>query len=467
MAEKTTVVLGAGVTGLAAAWKLAEAGRQVELVEISGEVGGASRTFRWGEFLVDTGPHKIYTTLPGILDSVKELMGPELIEVPKQTSIFMQGRLIDYPFKMTQLLRRLSPVFGARLGLSWLAALASERSRPDLTYEDWIIKRFGRAMYDSTFAGLAQKIWSDPRKLSADLARRRIVTPGMLTLLKRVLLGHSDKQAPSPVFHYPKMGIGRMSERIRDRITAAGGKVWLGSTVERLTIEGGRVSGALLRTPEGSRMVPVDRFVSTIPMARLFELVDPAPPEEVLRAAKALRIRPVMLAMVAFDVPRLLRDIWIFFPDRRLLFNRISEQKGFSDAMGPADKTVICFDITAGHMPEAWDWEPSRVVERCLDDLRACGLYRGERVLKSEVFKIPSIYPVYDLNYRENLRTCLDWIDSVDNLYTTGRAGLFCYNNTDQCLDMGFRLAAHIESGEPRSKLRDLLAYFDSYEIVD
>jgi len=288
----------------------------------------------------------------------------------------------------------------------------------------------------------------------------------MLALLKRVIFGGSDKQAPSSVFHYPKMGIGRINDRMRDIITSHGSRITLSQNIQSILHKDGRVTSVRVAAGAGTREIPADCLVSTIPPANLFDLLSPTPPDAVRAAAKALKVNPVMLALAEFQVPRLLRDTWIFFPEKHLLFNRISEQKGFSEAMGPPDRTVICFDITAGHMPEAWDWSDQKILERCVDDLRVCGLIHDEKILKKELFKIPNIYPIYALDYRKNLLACLDYMDTKENLFTTGRAGLFCYNNIDQCLDMSFRLAEHINTNRSREDLRGLLDYFDGYEIV-
>ena len=54
-------VLGAGPIGLVTAWKLLENGWKVEIYEKNSIVGGMCRTWKWDEFLVDTGPHIFHT----------------------------------------------------------------------------------------------------------------------------------------------------------------------------------------------------------------------------------------------------------------------------------------------------------------------------------------------------------------------------------------------------------------------
>ena len=43
---------------------------------------------------------------------------------------------------------------------------------PDISFEDWIIKRFGRTMYDIYFGPYSYKLWGvPPSQISADWAR--------------------------------------------------------------------------------------------------------------------------------------------------------------------------------------------------------------------------------------------------------------------------------------------------------
>ena len=54
-------ILGAGPAGLVTAWKLLENNWQVEIFEKGKIVGGMCRTWKWNDFLVDTGPHIYHT----------------------------------------------------------------------------------------------------------------------------------------------------------------------------------------------------------------------------------------------------------------------------------------------------------------------------------------------------------------------------------------------------------------------
>jgi hypothetical protein len=57
---------------------------------------------------------------------------------------------------------------------------------------------------------------------------------------------------------------------------------------------------------------------------------------------------------------------------------------------------------------------------------------------------------------------------SVKNLLTTGRIGMYNYNNSDHCADMGRFIAQHLEQGEkPADIWQALERRVADYKIVD
>ena len=61
MLKKKAIILGAGPTGLITAWKLLEADWDVTIIEKKGSSGGLCRSWKWRDFILDTGPHIFHT----------------------------------------------------------------------------------------------------------------------------------------------------------------------------------------------------------------------------------------------------------------------------------------------------------------------------------------------------------------------------------------------------------------------
>ena len=59
--KKKAIILGAGPSGLVTAWKLLENNWEVEIYEKLSIPGGMCRSWKWGNHILDTGPHIFHT----------------------------------------------------------------------------------------------------------------------------------------------------------------------------------------------------------------------------------------------------------------------------------------------------------------------------------------------------------------------------------------------------------------------
>lgn len=466
-----TVVLGAGPAGLGAAWTFVEEGdRNVTILELQNRVGGLAGTFERDGYRLDYGPHKFYTRFGYLLEKMKTLLGPDLLTVPKRSGVWLLGRRFEYPIGARDLFTGLSPAVALRCGVSYgLATLRNfVRPRPDISYEDYIVNRFGRATYELAFGPLANKVWGDPRNLDAGLARVRVVIPSLVELLVRIVLGDRGKaELSAKEFYYPRQGYQEFWDRIVQQIEKGDGTVRLEAKPTRIALQGNRVTSVAFASGGREEMLPVGRIVSTIPLGNLLGLLRPPPPTDVLEAAAGLRYRAAILLFIVVSKPRVSADGWIFFPEAKYVFNRISEQKAFSPEMIPPDRTVLTVDITADLGGDLWRMTDSDLFERVMDGLEETGLLRRAETGGYFSVRIPRVYPIYDLQFRSRMDTIWGYLDGIPSLISAGRHGYFQHNNSDNALDMGIQAARHLLSGSAPNAWEARRELFDTYQIVD
>lgn len=465
------VILGAGITGLSTAWKLSENRKyQVMVIEKQPQIGGVSSTFKHGDLLLDYGPHKIYTQLDNIMEELRNLMGEELLTVPKKSTIRLKGKFFNYPFQFKDLILGLNPLVGVKCILSYVnVALKNIFLRPELnTYEDWIVNRFGKELYNMVFRPQAQKIWGNPANLSSKLAQVRIAMPSLKNLILNLMRGSKGKpHISADVFYYPKEGISRLSENMVAKVRNAYGEVLLNSTPLAINLQNNKVESITIKKDNTPQEIESSFLVSTIPINQLIRLIRPECDKNILLAANSLRFRALVLIYLVINKERVSEDCWIFFPEERYLFNRLFEQKAFSNSMIPANKTVLCLDLTCEHNDELWnksDEEYREIVTGQLEETRL--IKRGE-IEECFTVKINNVYPVYDLNFSQNLAKISGYLRGIDNLLTIGRLGLFNYSNMDHCIDMGIAAAKYILSKKPKDEWDEEIKRFGTYKIVD
>ena len=102
MRVKKICIFGAGITGLRLAEQLLP-DVDVILIEKRPRVGGLSASFFQKGFILDLGPHKFSSEIPGIMSEFKNVLKGKFQLVEKRISFRLQGTDFSYPLKIRQL----------------------------------------------------------------------------------------------------------------------------------------------------------------------------------------------------------------------------------------------------------------------------------------------------------------------------------------------------------------------------
>ncbi len=446
------VILGAGLAGLACAYELARSGVEVTVVEREQHPGGMATSFtettaeeQWS---YDFGPHRFHTTDPQLIEHVKEILGGNHHQAQRLSRIVLFNRFFDYPLKAGNVLRNLPRRVLVRSFLDYFWVRFTERvglsHHSDENFEGWVVKRFGRTLYELFFGLYTGKSWKmPPEKISGDWASQRISLLSLADTVKQTLR-RSTSDTPRTLvssFIYPTHGgIGEIARGYVRELEARGAVVLTGAPVTRVHLDGRRVSAVEYggRTPG---VLEADHFISTIPITTLARTIRPPAPEHVRQAIAGLRYVSIVFVYLKLAKPHVSPDSWLYLPERHLTVHRISEFKNFSPQAAPAEKTMVCAEITCRVGDEHWRAEDEELIAIATSDLQKIGFIAPEEVLEGFVKKIPYAYPVYDLEYKEHLAPILEFVHTIENVKTGGRQGLFRYNNMDQSIEMGRRMA--------------------------
>ncbi len=442
------LIIGSGVAGLTAAYTLARRGAPVQVFEKEPFIGGASRTIQFGDFRFDLGGHRFYTRNEAVKGLLSELLGDEMIEVGRISRIYLNGRFINYPLTFSSAFHGLGLLKTASVTASYLLGRVHGKVRTVRTFEDWVLSRFGRGLYEFYFAPYSEKVWGVPcTELSADFAAQRIKGLSFREAVKNMLVRKLLRSGPPPslitAFQYPRLGFGRIPDRLAEALPA--GSLALDSPVIGVEHADGRVVALKVRTPDGAEQrVPADTVVSSMPISELVTRLEPRPPDAVLEAAAKLRYRDLVVLFLVANRPRISPDHWIYFPSRRISFGRIHEPKNWSADMAPKDRTGIVVEFFCFEGDDVWTADPADLVEAAGKGLEQCGLLRREDISEYCAVRLTRAYPIYTVGYAAQLQVLLDYLKPFENLYLVGRNGMFRYTSADYYIDMGLKAAENI-----------------------
>ena len=414
--QPAVVILGAGVAGLATAWRLTQAGRRrVIVLERAEQAGGLAATVALDGSRLDVGSHRIHRDyFPEALTLLRTLLGDELLEVPRRGRLRLNGRYVPYPPTLVDFLAALGPVEIARCAAALVGARLRQRPTPR-SYEDYLLPRVGQRAYDLFYAPYARKLFGlRPDQVAVSAAKTRISTESPFTLAAQMI---ARRRAPSraDVFYYPAGGFGSIPQALLSAARGRGAELRTGVTAQSLAAEGTRIGSIVFERDGESTTLPVDALVSTIPLAQLVRLVHPPAPASVGEAAAGLRWRGIRLLQVLINRSRCLEGETYYFPEERYCFGRISEPAQYSSRLrSRSDRTALNIEVICSPGDALWSLDEAEFLARVLRDVRAIDLFHPDEVLEHRSLRVPAVYPVYDLDYRDRLTRVLAWIASFD-----------------------------------------------------
>jgi protoporphyrinogen oxidase len=442
------LVLGAGLAGLSAGHVLARAGLRVGIVEREPAVGGLARTITRGPFRFDLGGHRFFTRDERVDRLVRGLLGDDALTVARKSQIFLRDRYIDYPLSPLNALAGL----GAPTALRIVLDHAGERlrgpfgSRQMVSLEDWVVRHFGRTLFEIYFREYSEKVWGiGCDRISAGWAAQRIQGLSLGTAVRNAFSRRSGSAIRSLTdrFLYPSRGIGTIADRLREELDR-GQDVLCGAEVGRIRHEGSRLLAAEVR--EGGRASPVEArsFVSTLPLPDLVRLLDPSPPAQVLAAAASLRWRDLVVVAVLLDRRRATDQSWLYFPERRIPFGRIHEPTNWSARMAPEGRTLLVAEVFCTRGDATWTASDGELAGRTVGSLRELGIVSQGEVLGTEVLRIGKAYPLLEVGHEGHCRTIRGYLEGFRNLFLAGRGGTFSYHNMDHAIASGMDAASAV-----------------------
>lgn len=440
MSEVT--IIGAGPAGLTAAYELSKLGLHSTVVEADSQVGGLSRTVNYQGYRFDIGGHRFFSKVPLINDLWKEMLREDFLVRPRLSRIFYRQHFFDYPLKAANALTGLGPVEALLITLSYTKAKLFP-DKEETNFEQWVSNRFGYRLYEIFFKTYTEKVWGIPcAEISADWAAQRIKNLSLHEALRNALIGTGrtrDGQVITTLidqFHYPRYGPGMMWEHCEQLLASRGHNTVRGLKVERIRHRNGHVECVYGRTAEGE-MVEFggDHFISTMPLRRLIHSMDPPPPDDVLQAAKNLRYRDYLTAVLIVKRESVFPDNWIYIHSPEVKMGRIQNYKNWSPHMVPdPSRTSLGLEYFLWDKDDEWNWSQDRLVELGIRECAQIGLIEPDEVEDGTVVRMKKAYPVYDQNYHNSLVIVRKYLEGFANLQTVGRNGLHRYNNQDHSM---------------------------------
>lgn len=429
-------MLGAGISGLAAARALRASGVSPAVIEASPEVGGLTRTTRVGDFCFDYTGHLLHLSQYGTPAGVPYagLCDEDWTRVQRRSYCWLGGRLVPAPVQY-----HLGELPDALRG----ACIRSYEERPALpvggeaSFRDFMISGFGQALADAFLIPQNEKTMATPLgRLSAAAVRRFFPAPDEALVRGGMTPSASPPPEYNSTFWYPRLG---GIQRLVDGLSRGLDDVHLLQAAVRIDLQRRR-----LRT-SGGREWAWDAMLSSIPLKRLCELTGDA---ELCTLATALTHSATISINLGVRGPLAepLREAqWIYVPDGDIPFYRLGVYSNICAGMCPPDAAALYVEVgVPGERVDAVD-VAGDLQPRVLAALDELGWVRSGQIACSVVHVLRCAY-VHHTPDRDAATARITARLRDAGIVPIGRYGQWDYTSMEDSIASGIHAAAEVVS---------------------
>jgi len=451
------VILGAGLAGLSAAYTAARAGMDALVLEGDSTVGGLARTINHRGFRFDLGGHRFITKSKKVEQFVLDILEGDFLRVQRKSKIYMLNRYFDYPLRPGNAIFGLGPATTIQILWDYCKEKAKDKIKPPLvvSLEDWVVNRFGRKMFDLYFKQYSEKVWGiESKKISEEWVAQRIEGLSLWRAIKNGFFKLSGKDLPtlSDQFIYPVMGIGQISDRLRDGIEEQN-PVLTNTRVTQIDHENFFIKHIIGRNYTHSYRVEGGDFVSSIPLTNLVQILQPAPPDDVLEAASRLKYRDIVIVTIMLNRERITDLTWLYLPEKEIPLGRLHEPRNWSPRAAPEGKTHLVSEYFCFKDDKIWNSSDEELTSMTVEHLEKLNFINKSQVIDSCVVRQTNAYPLFEVGYQKYYNKILNYFAQFKNLHLIGRGGMFRYHNMDHAMEAGINVAEKVINKQSLKKV--------------
>lgn len=443
MDKYDVVIIGAGPAGLTAGYELSSSNKKVLVLEKKDQVGGLAETKVFGDYRYDIGPHRFFTKNEEVYQLFLKMLGKDAVEVKRKTRILFKNSYFDYPLTPINALFGLGFFESVQIGFSYMYARLKSYLRLSKisNFEDWVIDKFGKKLFNNFFKNYTEKVWGiDCKEIGKDWAAQRIKGLSLSTAVKFALFPNSKKRPKTLVdqFYYPRLGAGMLWEKFEDYLNEHGILVKKNCNVTNVSENG---EHHIVSYTQNNKDVTVsaEHILFSNPLLNFIKFYKDTVPEEVVEAAGKLEYRNHISVHVTVD-KKLFDDNWIYIHSPGLKMARIADFTNFSSEMSKLNEYPLTLEYFCFEDDDLWSEENSKIIEFGLKELTSI-FGNNFNVIHSAVTRNPNAYPVIKTGYEKKLNIIREWLSTKNNLTAIGRSGMFKYNNQDHAMATGLYAA--------------------------
>ncbi len=431
------VVIGGGVSGLATAWYLRKAGREVRLLEKNLAVGGCMRTLRRDGFLLEQGPFNVLVRDPALEQLLDDLgdgievepAGPDA----KMRYLYLGGRLVPLPSGLASLITSRFLSASGKIRLLAEPICARRPKSDDPTIGEFATRHFGAEFAQNVLGALVTGVFGgDVDRLSLkacfpsiarlDREHRSLFLHGLSAPLRRIGKPKKPRRRWKGLINFVG-GLGSVSDAIArslgDEVTTNCEVTSVGPCGDGYCVaySASGVSQSL-DTRHVVLATPIEQAIG------LLETMADEPAGKIAELLAAVESVPLVVLNLGFrreDIGHDLKGFGFLVPPKEegLSFLGVLWASSIFPSHAPPNHHLLRVFVGGAKRPELAQKNDDELVALAMDELRNLLDLRGDPVLVNScrhANAVPQYYP----GHTELVRCIRAQLRSVPNLHLVG-----------------------------------------------
>jgi len=448
------VILGAGPTGLGAAYRLKELGvNDFIILDKEEKAGGLSSSFVDDNgFTWDIGGHVQFSHYKYFDEVMLKALGADgWLNHQRESWVWMRDRFVPYPFQNNVRFLPKEDLWHC------LQGLIKEYKHPATTkpanFHEWITQTFGQGIADVFMVPYNYKVWAfPPAMMNYTWIGERVAVTDLERLIKNTIFELEDLSwGPNNTFQFPKHGgTGAIWLAVADLIGAD--KFNLGKNVEEVDNQ-----QKVIRCADGSEY-SYDKIINTIPLDVFTNKLTHIDSEVRTAANQLLHSTSHIIGIGLKGKPKesLKTKCWMYFPEDNCPFYRVTVFSNYSPYNVPDINQHWSLMAEVSQSTHK-DVNPETVLEETIQGMLNTKLIESREDIVSTWYKALEYgYPTPSVDRDKILEKVIPVLDKQD-IYSRGRFGGWKYevSNQDHSMMQGVELVNKLELG-----INELSYYF-------
>jgi protoporphyrinogen oxidase len=391
-----TVVIGAGFTGIAAAWELSKQGHEVVVLEYSQQPGGLAAGFKadgW-QWPLEYHYHHIFASDTAILELINEMNLAHLVSFKStRTGILRHNHIsrLDSPISLLQL-PFLSFIDKCRVGmtLAFLKATNQWKFLEKFSAASFLTQTMGTSGYNELWKPLlVGKFGAFADQINAAWFWARI-------------------KARTKHLGYFNQGFAGIAQAMVAALESKGVSVVYGCHVEKIVQQSSGKINIHYKQNEKKRDMHADTAVITLPASNVIKMVE-ALPNALQARLKKLNSLAAVTVILELNAPLFRQGwYWVNINDPKP-FLAVVEHTNFVDAKHYGNKTIVYIGKYLSLNDPLFSSTDEAIVALFTKHLKKLPGINAVKINRSWVNKAPFAQPIAPLNQSQHLPPHVIW----------------------------------------------------------